>query len=100
MTEVLDPTFYRTAGEAASAPAEKLAYVVAFAREGPHPGAPPVGDVEPGSSASGRGGAGGRRVRPGGGLGGLTEPRGRVSPFRVERVQQRLDARGSRHVGP
>jgi len=30
MGDVLDPTFYRSASEAASAPPERLAYVVAF----------------------------------------------------------------------
>ena len=30
----IDPTFYRTAAEAAAAPAEQLAYVVAFDRAG------------------------------------------------------------------
>ena len=54
MTEVLDPTFYRTAGEAASAPAEKLAYVVAFDREGHQPDALTVVDVDPGSREYGR----------------------------------------------
>src|SRR3954465_2841174 len=54
MTEVLDPTFYRTAGEAASAPAEKLAYVVAFDREGHQPDALTVLDVDPSSDDYGR----------------------------------------------
>jgi len=54
MTEVLDPTFYRTAGEAASAPAEKLAYVVAFDRSGKVPDALTVLDVDPDSEDYGR----------------------------------------------
>ena len=32
-----DPTFYRSAAEAAAAPTEKLAYVVAFDRAGQRP---------------------------------------------------------------
>ena len=37
MSDVLDPTFYRPAREAASAPPERLAYVVAFDRQGAGP---------------------------------------------------------------
>src|SRR3954447_3519202 len=54
MTEVLDPTFYRTAGEAASAPAQKLPYLVAFDREGHQPDALTVVDVDPNSDDYGR----------------------------------------------
>jgi methanethiol oxidase len=54
MTEVLDPTFYRTAGEAASAPVEKLAYVVAFDPQGQVPDALTVLDVDPDSEDYGR----------------------------------------------
>src|SRR3954453_18574049 len=54
MTELLDPTFYRTAGEAASAPAERLAYVVAFDRDGNQSDALTVLDVDPDSEDYGR----------------------------------------------
>ena len=54
MTHALDPTFYRTPGEAASAPAERLAYVVAFDREGELPDALTVLDVDPDSDDYGR----------------------------------------------
>jgi methanethiol oxidase len=54
MTDVLDPTFYRTPGEAASAPAERLAYVVAFDRDGDRSDALTVLDVDPDSEDYGR----------------------------------------------
>ncbi len=54
MPTTLDPTFYRTAAEAASAPAESLAYVVAFDREGDQPDALTVLDVDPSSDDYGR----------------------------------------------
>ena len=50
----IDPTFYRTAAEAAAAPDEKLAYVVAFDRAARKPDAMTVVDVEPGSATYGR----------------------------------------------
>jgi selenium-binding protein 1 len=49
-----DPTFYRTPADAAAAPAEKLAYVVAFDREAQRPDALTVLDVDPDSSSYGR----------------------------------------------
>ena len=45
----LDPTFYRTAREAAAAPREQLAYVVAFDRTAQRPDALTVVDVDPSS---------------------------------------------------
>jgi selenium-binding protein 1 len=50
----LDPTFYRTAREAAEAPREGLAYVVVFDREGRLPDAMSVVDVDPSSDSYGR----------------------------------------------
>ncbi|WP_219420199.1 selenium-binding family protein [Pseudonocardia nigra] len=49
-----DPTFYRSAAEAAAAPPEQLAYVVAFDRSGELPDALTVIDVDPASSEYGR----------------------------------------------
>jgi selenium-binding protein 1 len=51
---ITDPTFYRTPGEAAGAPAEKLAYVVAFDRAGEKHDALTVLDVDPDSDRYGR----------------------------------------------
>ncbi|HEX6443621.1 MAG TPA: selenium-binding protein SBP56-related protein [Streptosporangiales bacterium] len=50
---VLDPTFYRSAADAAAAPPERLAYVVAFDRAGRSHDAMTVVDVDPGSAAYG-----------------------------------------------
>jgi len=50
----MDPTFYRTPGEAAAAPAERLAYVVAFDRAGEKSDALTVIDVDPGSELYGQ----------------------------------------------
>jgi 56kDa selenium binding protein (SBP56) len=50
----IDPTFYRTPAEAAAAPAEELAYVVAFDRAAQKNDAMTVIDVNPGSDAYGR----------------------------------------------
>ena len=49
-----DPTFYRTAAEAAAAPAEQLAYVAAFDRDAQKKDAMTVIDVNPGSDTYGR----------------------------------------------
>ena len=49
-----DPTFYRSPGEAAAAPAEQLAYVAAFDRAGQRPDALTVVDVDPGSPRYGQ----------------------------------------------
>jgi selenium-binding protein 1 len=49
-----DPTFYRSPAEAAAAPAEKLAYVVAFDRAGQRPDALTVIDVDAGSQRYGQ----------------------------------------------
>jgi selenium-binding protein 1 len=54
MTSVLDPTFYRTAAEAAAAPREGLAYVVAFDRLAEQPDALTVLDVDPESEHYGQ----------------------------------------------
>ena len=50
----IDPTFYRTAAEAAAAPAEQLAYVVAFDRAAQKHDAMTVVDVNPASDSYGR----------------------------------------------
>lgn len=50
----IDPTFYRSPLEAAAAPAERLAYVVAFDRSGEKPDALTVLDVDPGSARYGQ----------------------------------------------
>jgi methanethiol oxidase len=49
-----DPTFYRSPVEAGQAPAEKLAYVVAFDRAGQQPDALTVLDVDPDSDRYGQ----------------------------------------------
>ncbi len=50
----IDPTFYRTAAEAAAAPREELAYVAAFDRAGEQSDAMTVVDVNPDSEAYGK----------------------------------------------
>ena len=50
----IDPTFYRTAAEAAAAPGEQLAYVVAFDRAAQKHDAMTVVDVDPASDSYGR----------------------------------------------
>ena len=50
----VDPTFYRTAADAAAAPVEKLAYVVAFDRAAKVSDAITVVDVDPASGSYGR----------------------------------------------
>lgn len=50
----LDPTFYRSPGEAIAAPAERLAYVVAFDRTGEQPDALTVVDTDPKSATYGQ----------------------------------------------
>src|SRR6201989_997829 len=49
----MDPTFYRSPGEAIAAPTEGLAYVVAFDRAGERPDAPGGVDADPSSAAYG-----------------------------------------------
>ena len=49
-----DPTFYRSAADAAAAPPEELAYVVAFDRAAERPDAMTVVDVNPDSADYGR----------------------------------------------
>ena len=49
----IDPTFYRSAREAAEAPRERLAYVVTFDRSGVLPDAMSVVDVDPESESYG-----------------------------------------------
>ncbi len=51
---ITDPTFYRTAADAAAAPPERLAYVVAFDRAADKPDAMSVIDVDPDSDTYGR----------------------------------------------
>src|SRR5947208_8673737 len=51
---MIDPTFYRTAAEAAAAPVEQLAYVVAFDRAAQKNDAMTVVDVNPASDSYGR----------------------------------------------
>ena len=50
----IDPTFYRTAAEAAAAPGEELAYVVAFDRAAQKNDAMTVIDVNPASDTYGQ----------------------------------------------
>src|SRR3984957_17180051 len=50
----IDPTFYRTAADAAAAPVETLAYVVAFDREAKQSDAMTVVDGDPASKSYGR----------------------------------------------
>ncbi|MFI7482933.1 selenium-binding protein SBP56-related protein [Kocuria sp. M1R5S2] len=52
-TEPPDPTFYRSPAEAAAAPREKLAYVVAFDRAAGRPDALTVVDLDPASESYG-----------------------------------------------
>ena len=59
----IDPTFYRTAAEAAAAPAEELAYVVAFDRAAQKHDAMTVIDVNPASDTLRAGGRLDRRPR-------------------------------------
>jgi methanethiol oxidase len=54
MSAAMDPTFYRSAREAAAAPPESLAYVVAFDHSGQRPDALTVIDVDPESDSYGR----------------------------------------------
>ena len=54
MSAASDPTFYRSPAEAATAPAEQLAYVVAFDRAAQVPDALSVIDVKPGSPRYGQ----------------------------------------------
>src|SRR5436190_21904864 len=49
----IDPTFYRSPADAISAPAEQLAYVVAFDRAGQKPDALTVLDTDPASATYG-----------------------------------------------
>lgn len=51
---VTDPTFYRSAAEAATAPRERLAYVVAFDRAGERPDALTVVGVDEESATYGQ----------------------------------------------
>jgi selenium-binding protein 1 len=53
MTATTDPTFYRTPSEAVAAPAETLAYVVAFDRAAQQPDALTVIDTDPASATYG-----------------------------------------------
>ncbi|EXG82945.1 selenium-binding protein SBP56-related protein [Cryptosporangium arvum] len=54
MTQFLDPTFYRSAADAAAAPAEELAYVAVFDRAAEQHDAIAVLDVNPASPEYGR----------------------------------------------
>ncbi|MCE3553040.1 selenium-binding family protein [Pseudonocardia sp. RS11V-5] len=51
---VTDPTFYRSAAEAAAAPPERLAYVAAFDRSATRPDAMAVVDLDPDAASYGR----------------------------------------------
>lgn len=50
----MDPTFYRTAADAAAAPREELAYVVAFDRAAKKNDAMTVVDLNPNSESYGK----------------------------------------------
>jgi selenium-binding protein 1 len=54
MSQTLDPTFYRTPGEAIAAPPERLAYVAAFDPAGQAKDAMAVLDCDPASSTYGK----------------------------------------------
>ena len=73
--------------DAAAAPPESLAYVVAFDRAGQRPDALTVVDVDEYSASYGQ--VVGWTDLPG--------PRRRAAPLRLERLQQRAQARGPRH---
>ena len=49
MSQMVDPTFYRSPGEAIAAPAERLAYVAAYDPAGQAKDAITVIDVDPSS---------------------------------------------------
>ncbi len=78
----IDPTFYRTAAEAAAAPVEQLAYVVAFDRAAKKNDAMTVVDVNPGF----------RQLRTGGRLDRRPGTRERAAPLWLECLQQRAQA--------
>ena len=86
-TPTMDPTFYRSAADAAAAPAEELAYVVAFDRNAQRHDAMCVVDVNPGLGNV----RSGRRLDRHAGRG------QRAAPLRLERLQQCAQARGPRH---
>ena len=69
-----DPTFYPSPRDAAAAPAETLAYVVAFDRAAQKPDALAVLDIDPASVV----------VRAGGRLDRHAVPRRRAAPLRLE----------------
>jgi hypothetical protein len=54
MTQMLDPTFYRSPGEAIAAPPEQLAYVAAYDRAGKAKDAMAVIDVDASSASYGQ----------------------------------------------
>jgi selenium-binding protein 1 len=54
MTQMLDPTFYRSPGEAMAAPPERLAYVAAYDRAGKANDAMAVVDCDPASATHGQ----------------------------------------------
>jgi methanethiol oxidase len=54
MSQIVDPSFYRSPGEAIAAPAEQLAYVAAYDRAGRARDAMAVLDVDPASAGYGR----------------------------------------------
>ncbi|HWD47474.1 MAG TPA: selenium-binding protein SBP56-related protein, partial [Actinomycetota bacterium] len=54
MTRIVDPTFYRSPGEAIAAPRERLAYVAAYDRAGRAKDAMAVIDVEESSAGYGQ----------------------------------------------
>jgi selenium-binding protein 1 len=54
MSQMLDPTFYRTPGDAIAAPPERLAYVAAFDPAGKVRDAMTVIDCDPSSSECGK----------------------------------------------
>ena len=86
----IDPTFYRTAAEAAAAPAR-----AARLRGGLRPGG-----AEARRDDRHRREPGLRQLRAGGRLDRRPGARRRAAPLRLERLQQRAQARGPRHGGP
>lgn len=79
MSKMLDPTFYRTPGDAIAAPPERLAYVAAFDPAGRVKDAMTVIDCDSSSSDYGR--VVGWSELPTAGK--------RATPFRLERLLQR-----------
>jgi hypothetical protein len=82
-TSLVDPTFYRSPGEAIAAPPEVLAYVAAYDPAGRAKDAMAVVDVDPASSDYGRV------------VGRAAHGRQRAAPLRLERLLPRCSSTAS-----